>query len=136
MRTEDLIARLAADLQPVRRLWPLRWRALAAAVALGVLALALVVAAGPRRNLGEAIVSWPLRAQWALLAICAVSGVAGPSGGTPQKPVGTVCFAWAAVAGSSRAETRRFDGDRETVRRLSVVHALGVLLDMIDETTT
>ena len=76
-----------------------------------------------------------LRASHASVSI-AVSGVAGPSGGTPQKPVGTVCFAWAAVAGSSRAETRRFDGDRETVRRQSVVHALGVLLDMIDETTT
>jgi nicotinamide-nucleotide amidase len=57
----------------------------------------------------------------------AVTGVAGPGGGTPQKPVGMVCFAWAA-AGSVRSETRRFTGDRESVRRQSVVHALeGVL---------
>lgn len=58
----------------------------------------------------------------------AVSGVAGPGGGTPDKPVGTVCFAWAVKGGKPRSETRRFSGDRETVRRLSVEHALeGVL---------
>ncbi len=59
----------------------------------------------------------------------AVSGVAGPGGGTPGKPVGTVCFAWAAKAAASQAQTVRFQGDRDAVRRLSVVHALqGILL--------
>jgi nicotinamide-nucleotide amidase len=58
----------------------------------------------------------------------AVSGVAGPSGGTPEKPVGTVCFAWATKDAAPRSETKRFPGDREAVRRLSVEHALkGVL---------
>jgi nicotinamide-nucleotide amidase len=58
----------------------------------------------------------------------AVSGVAGPSGGTPEKPVGTVCFAWGIKEGKPRSETRHFPGDREAVRRLSVEHALkGVL---------
>ena len=58
----------------------------------------------------------------------AVSGVAGPSGGTPDKPVGTVCFAWARKNRRPRTETRHFHGDREAVRRASVVHALrGVL---------
>jgi nicotinamide-nucleotide amidase len=58
----------------------------------------------------------------------AVSGVAGPSGGTPDKPVGTVCFAWGTKDGKPRSETQRFPGDREAVRRLSVEHALkGVL---------
>jgi nicotinamide-nucleotide amidase len=58
----------------------------------------------------------------------AVSGVAGPSGGTPEKPVGTVCFAWGMKDGTPRSETRRFSGDRESVRRQSVEHALrGVL---------
>lgn len=61
----------------------------------------------------------------------AVSGVAGPSGGTPQKPVGTVCFAWAIEGEAPRAETRHLDGDREAVRRQSVVHALEVLLSML-----
>jgi nicotinamide-nucleotide amidase len=58
----------------------------------------------------------------------AVSGVAGPSGGTPDKPVGTVCFAWGRKGRKARSETRRFSGDREAVRRKSVEHALrGVL---------
>src|SRR5215211_2774009 len=45
----------------------------------------------------------------------AVSGVAGPSGGTPEKPVGTVCFAWGMKDRAPRAETRHFPGDREAV---------------------
>ena len=58
----------------------------------------------------------------------AVSGVAGPGGGTPEKPVGTVCFAWGAQGTAPRAETRVLPGDREAVRRTSVEHALrGVL---------
>jgi nicotinamide-nucleotide amidase len=57
----------------------------------------------------------------------AVSGTAGPSGGSPGKPVGTVCFAWA-VENAVESETRHFGGDREAVRRAAVVHALtGVL---------
>ena len=58
----------------------------------------------------------------------AVSGVAGPTGGTPEKPVGSVCFAWGTKDGSRRSETKRYSGDREAVRRQSVEHALkGVL---------
>ena len=58
----------------------------------------------------------------------AVSGVAGPSGGSPEKPVGTVCLAWAAEGAAPRAETQLFPGDREGVRRRTVEHALkGVL---------
>jgi nicotinamide-nucleotide amidase len=56
-----------------------------------------------------------------------ITGVAGPSGGTREKPVGTVCFAWSR-GGEVRSETRHFSGDRESVRRQSVVLALeGVL---------
>jgi nicotinamide-nucleotide amidase len=61
----------------------------------------------------------------------AVSGVAGPGGGTPEKPVGTVCFAWAVKEGATRAETRRFSGNREAVRRRSVEHALKGLLALL-----
>jgi nicotinamide-nucleotide amidase len=57
----------------------------------------------------------------------AVSGVAGPGGGTDEKPVGLVWFAWASADGV-RAESRRFEGDREAVRRASVEHALQGLL--------
>jgi nicotinamide-nucleotide amidase len=58
----------------------------------------------------------------------AVTGVAGPTGGTPDKPVGTVCFAWAARGGSLGSATRSFAGDRESVRRQSVIAALEGLL--------
>jgi nicotinamide-nucleotide amidase len=61
----------------------------------------------------------------------AVSGVAGPGGGTPGKPVGTVCFAWAAKGGAARALTRRFAGDREAVRRRSVERALEGVLETL-----
>jgi nicotinamide-nucleotide amidase len=71
-----------------------------------------------------------LQESHAQLAV-AVSGVAGPSGGTPEKPVGTVCFAWAVKNDEPWAETRHFDGDREAVRRQSVVYALGVLLETV-----
>ena len=56
----------------------------------------------------------------------AVSGIAGPDGGTIEKPVGTVCFGYAAAAGTD-TQRLRFEGDRETVRRLTVAHALEVL---------
>jgi nicotinamide-nucleotide amidase len=79
--------------------------------------------------------SGALQASRAQVAV-AVSGVAGPSGGTPQKPVGTVCFAWATNTLPPRAETRHFQGDREAVRRQSVVHALSVLIETIEKSTT
>jgi nicotinamide-nucleotide amidase len=53
----------------------------------------------------------------------AVTGIAGPGGGSKEKPVGTVCFAWT-QGNKVDAETRRFKGGRESVRRQSVVHAL------------
>ena len=57
----------------------------------------------------------------------AVTGVAGPGGGSAEKPVGLVCFAWAR-RGKVESESRHFSGDRESVRRQSVVCALeGVL---------
>ena len=59
----------------------------------------------------------------------AVTGIAGPAGGTPAKPVGTVCFAWAAKGGAVEAATRRFDGDRAAVRCASVSFALHGLLE-------
>ena len=62
----------------------------------------------------------------------AVSGVAGPDGGSDAKPVGTVWFAWAVRDGSKiRTETdlRHFDGDREAIRELTVAHALQGILD-------
>ena len=61
----------------------------------------------------------------------AVTGIAGPGGGSPGKPVGTVCFAWASTR-SVRSETQQFSGDRESVRRQSVVRALEGVLQHLD----
>ena len=61
-----------------------------------------------------------------------VTGVAGPTGGSDAKPVGTVCFAWATKKGALRSETRRFAGDREAVRRQSVVRALEGVLEVVE----
>ena len=60
----------------------------------------------------------------------AITGVAGPTGGSRDKPVGTVCFAWAHGSKIS-SETRRFDGDRESVRRQSVLRALQGVLELL-----
>jgi len=62
----------------------------------------------------------------------AVTGVAGPSGGSAAKPVGMVCFAWAGKRGRLRSETRRFRGGREAVRRQSVVRALEGVLELLE----
>lgn len=61
----------------------------------------------------------------------AVSGVAGPTGGTREKPVGTVCLAWALKNGEPVAETRHYAGDRAAVRRQSVARALTGVLELL-----
>lgn len=54
----------------------------------------------------------------------AISGVAGPSGGSESKPVGTVCFAWADIQGWSRITTQHFSGDRAMIRSQAILFAL------------
>lgn len=54
----------------------------------------------------------------------AVTGIAGPSGGTPDKPVGTVWIAWQRRGGDPQAEICHFAGNRDAVRRQTVAHAL------------
>lgn len=61
----------------------------------------------------------------------AVSGTAGPGGGTLEKPVGMVCFAWGTADGEPASETRHFAGGREAVRRQAVGHALAGLLNFL-----
>ena len=60
----------------------------------------------------------------------AVTGVAGPTGGSADKPVGTVWFGWH-VAGQTTSEMRRFDGDRAAVRAQTVAHALAQLTALL-----
>ena len=64
-------------------------------------------------------------------AVC-VTGVAGPTGGSEAKPVGTVWFGWN-VAGRINTECRHFDGDRAAVRSATVHHALAHLLVLLQE---
>jgi nicotinamide-nucleotide amidase len=64
-------------------------------------------------------------------AAVAVTGVAGPSGGSADKPVGLVQFGLAAQGLETRHLERRFDGDRTRIRRDSVLQALDLLLDAV-----
>ena len=63
----------------------------------------------------------------------AITGIAGPSGGSAAKPVGTICLAWALKGGAPRSETRHFAGDREAVRRQAVERALAGVLELLDD---
>ena len=72
-----------------------------------------------------------LKASRAQISV-AVSGVAGPDGGTPKKPVGTVCIAWCKSGAEPISRTHRFQGDRDSVRRQSVIAALEGLLVLMD----
>jgi len=61
----------------------------------------------------------------------AVSGIAGPSGGTSDKPVGMVCLAWQIADNEPVVRTEYFDGDRAAVRAQTVVCALQGVLDLL-----
>jgi len=73
------------------------------------------------------MVSGALIASGASLAV-AVTGIAGPTGGTPEKPVGAVWIGWKRRGGYPSAEVFQFGGDREQVRRQTVAVALEGLL--------
>lgn len=61
----------------------------------------------------------------------AISGIAGPEGGTPSKPVGTIWLAWATAGQPTRARSSHFAGDREMVRQQAVMAALQGVLDLV-----
>ena len=61
----------------------------------------------------------------------AVSGIAGPDGGSISKPVGTVLLAWGQKGVSTRAQAMHFPGDRDAVRRQSVIAALDGILALL-----
>ena len=68
-----------------------------------------------------------MQAEWTL----AVSGIAGPDGGTADKPVGTVWIGWAGRDLAPTASRFRFDGDRASVRRAAAANALRGLVDLL-----
>jgi nicotinamide-nucleotide amidase len=65
----------------------------------------------------------------------AVSGIAGPDGGTAEKPVGTVWFAWGLKDGETRAQRLQLDGNRAEVRARAVNIALQGIADLLENRT-
>ena len=65
----------------------------------------------------------------------AVSGIAGPEGGTPDKPVGTVWFAWGIKHGATHAQRHQINGNRAAVRAQAVRIALQGVLDLLGRRT-
>jgi len=65
----------------------------------------------------------------------AVSGIAGPDGGTPDKPVGTVWFAWGLKHGATQARRHQISGSRAEVRAQSVHIALQGVIDLLGKRT-
>ncbi len=79
----------------------------------------------------RAMVAGVLAQNGADLAL-AITGIAGPGGGSIDKPVGTVWFAWGRPGADARAARERFDGDREAVRRQAVAYAIARLRELAD----
>ncbi|MGD9941691.1 MAG: CinA family protein [Burkholderiaceae bacterium] len=63
----------------------------------------------------------------------AITGIAGPGGAVPGKPVGTVCFGWAAIETAPCTETRHFSGDRAAVRAQAAHYALQRAAEWLSE---
>ncbi|MFT5139917.1 MAG: nicotinamide-nucleotide amidase [Lysobacterales bacterium] len=86
-------------------------------------------------------VSEEIAAQMALLArqrsgvemTLSATGIAGPDGGLPNKPVGLVCFAWSMRGGVLRTDSVVFKGDRNEVRHQTVLHALEGILKTLEQ---
>jgi hypothetical protein len=63
----------------------------------------------------------------------AATGIAGPGGGLPHKPVGLVCFAWSVRGGRIETASQVFRGDRDSVRRQTVLRALEGVLEVLPD---
>jgi nicotinamide-nucleotide amidase len=97
---------------------------------LGVSAETLAAQGAVSADVAEQMATGARLASAAEIAV-AVSGIAGPDGGSAAKPVGTVCIAWAGPGVQLISKTRHFSGDRDAVRRQSVIAALeGVLVQL------
>jgi nicotinamide-nucleotide amidase len=97
---------------------------------LGVTETTLAAHGAVSETVAREMATGALRASEADVAV-AITGIAGPGGGSAAKPVGMVCFAWASLQGPASAETRHFDGDRASVRAAAVERALGGLVDAV-----
>ncbi len=82
------------------------------------------------RETAEAMAEGALAHSEAQLSV-AITGIAGPTGGSPEKPVGTVWFGWAGIHADTVTEVQHFSGDRHAVREQSICFALERLIDFI-----
>jgi nicotinamide-nucleotide amidase len=98
---------------------------------LGVAAATLAQAGAVSREVAVEMAEGVRRRSGTQAAV-AVTGIAGPDGGSAAKPVGTVWFGWAVDGRPTEAECVVFAGDREAVRRQTVAHALRGLLRRLD----
>ena len=96
---------------------------------LGVPAALIAEHGAVSEPVARAMAEGALRQSRAHIAV-AVTGVAGPGGGSADKPVGSVWFGWATAAGV-KTQLRRLDGDRQQVRQATVQHALQGLNDLL-----
>jgi nicotinamide-nucleotide amidase len=94
---------------------------------LGVPAKTLATHGAVSEETARAMATGALAHSHAQIAL-AITGIAGPEGGSSSKPVGTVCFSWCRAGEATSSETRVFSGDREAVRRSALIHALSGLL--------
>ena len=90
---------------------------------LGVRAATLAAHGAVSQQVAQEMANGARRVSGADFAV-AISGIAGPGGGTADKPVGTVWLAWAGPDGLQGAELREFPGDRAAVRSQAVAAAL------------
>lgn len=97
---------------------------------LGVPAATLEAFGAVSEETAQAMASGALAHSHAQAAL-AISGIAGPGGGTPQKPVGLVCYGWALADGTQMSSTCRLDGDREEIRSRAVAAALRGLIELL-----
>ena len=97
---------------------------------LGVSAATLAQFGAVSEQTAQEMATGALQHSHAQIAI-AISGIAGPGGATPLKPVGTVCMAWALNGVCVRSETRHFVGDRQEVREQAVHAALTGVLEIL-----
>jgi nicotinamide-nucleotide amidase len=60
-----------------------------------------------------------------------ITGIAGPDGGTPEKPVGAVCFAWSEINKPTSTTTKHFEGNREEIRQQATIEMMAGLIDRL-----
>jgi len=60
-----------------------------------------------------------------------ITGIAGPDGGTPEKPVGTVCFSWSEINKPTSTTTKHFAGNREEIRQQAAIEMMAGLIDRL-----